>query len=344
MFSSLPGYALIIIYIVLAIAICFLSKKLGDYVDALDKKTNISGAFIGGVLLAAVTSLPELFTSISATILLPSSSSLVIGNILGSNLFNLAIMGLCILIFLKKFITSTFEFKSHFTVIISCLFIYNIIAYGLLAYEKFQPIAGPINFLSLVILLIYGISIMLQPKEKDEEEEKIDNYKLSKKQIIIRFIICAIILVGASIFITYDTDALSNYYSIDQTLAGAIFLAIATSLPELVSTFTLCYKGNFNAGLGDITGSCLFNFCIIGLAEFMSYRTSLLPGFSSMAALDTQAVKMLLITIVVMVILLGVLFYKSKSKKTPTIQWYQYLLYGFLGVVLLGGYVLFLVI
>ena len=85
MFNSLQPWSLIVIYLVLAAAICFLSKKLADYVDALDKKTKVSGAFIGAVLLAAVTSLPELFTSISATILLPDSANLVVGNILGSN-------------------------------------------------------------------------------------------------------------------------------------------------------------------------------------------------------------------------------------------------------------------
>ena len=58
------GYWLIPLYVVLAGSIIFLSIKLGNYVDMLDKKTKISGAFIGGILLAAITSLPELFTSI----------------------------------------------------------------------------------------------------------------------------------------------------------------------------------------------------------------------------------------------------------------------------------------
>ena len=64
----MPLAVLIIIYVVLAGGLVFLSDKLGNYIDLLDKKTKISGAFLGGVLLAAVTSLPELFTSISATL------------------------------------------------------------------------------------------------------------------------------------------------------------------------------------------------------------------------------------------------------------------------------------
>ena len=58
-----------VLYFILAGALVFLSNKLGQYIDLLDKKTKVSGAFLGGVLLAAVTSLPELFTSFSSIIL-----------------------------------------------------------------------------------------------------------------------------------------------------------------------------------------------------------------------------------------------------------------------------------
>ncbi len=343
MFNSFPGWALIIMYVVFAVALCFLSKKLADYVDALDKKTNISGAFIGGVLLAAVTSLPELFTSISATILLPSSASLVVGNILGSNLFNIAILGLCFILFFKKFIDGTFEFKSHFTVIIGTCFIYAIVSYGLLASDKLQPIVGPINFLALLILIVYGITIFLQPKEAEGEKEE-DTYNLTIKQVIIRFIICAVVLVAVSVLITYNTDAIATKFNINQTTAGAIFLAIATSLPELVSSLALCKKGNWNAAVGDIVGSCLFNFCIIGLAEFMSYRVSILPGFTTIEALDHQAFKMIYLTLIVLFILSLCLYLKSRlpSEKQNTIGYKIYLIVT--GVLLIAGYVVFLVI
>lgn len=343
MFNSFPEWALIIMYVVFAVALCYLSKKLADYVDALDKKTNISGAFIGGVLLAAVTSLPELFTSISATILLPSSASLVVGNILGSNLFNIAILGLCFILFFKKFIDGTFEFKSHFTVIIGTCFIYAIVSYGLLASDKLQPIVGPINFLALLILIVYGITIFLQPKEAEGEKEE-DTYNLTIKQVIIRFIICAVVLVAVSVLITYNTDAIATKFNINQTTAGAIFLAIATSLPELVSSLALCKKGNWNAAVSDIVGSCLFNFCIIGLAEFMSYRVSILPGFTTMEALDRQAFKMIYLTLIVLFILSLCLYLKSRLpiEKQNTIGYKIYLVVT--GVLLISGYVVFLII
>ena len=68
----------------------------------IDRSTRLSGAFLGGVLLSAITSLPELFTSISATVLI-DNPSLCIGNILGSNLFNFGMLAVVILFFLRSF-------------------------------------------------------------------------------------------------------------------------------------------------------------------------------------------------------------------------------------------------
>lgn len=345
MFDSLPIFAVLMIYAVLAACIVFFSKKIADYVDALDKKTKISGAFIGAVLLAAVTSLPELFTSISATLLIDDGADLVIGNILGSNLFNLAIIGVAIILFFKLFANSKIEYKTEFIVIVSCLAIYAVIAYGILAPSNMQPILGPINFLCLLIIGIYILAIILEPKSKeDDAEEKEDPLKhLTVKQVIIRFIIFSLLLVATSIFITYATDTISaKIFDGDDTVAGAIFLAIATSLPELTSTFVLCKKGNFNAALGDITGSCLFNFIIIGLAEFMSYKTSLLRGYDSGYY---SAIIMLICTVIVLLVLGVILLINNRAQKAQKGESkLRYAIYIASGVVITAGYIVFLVL
>ena len=348
MFNSLPVVAVLAIYAVLAGGIVFFSKKLADYVDALDKKTKISGAFIGAVLLAAVTSLPELFTSISATILIPNAADLVIGNILGSNLFNLAIIGVALIFFFRLFAKNKIEYKTQYIVICACLLIYGVIAYGILAPASAQPILGPINFIAILIFVAYGLAIFLQPKSKDEddeEEEKEDPLKdLSVKQVGVRFAIFAVLLVATSIFITYATDALSEQlFKGNDTIAGAIFLAIATSLPELTSTFVLCKKGNFNAALGDITGSCLFNFLIIGIAEFMSFKISLFGGYDILRY--KASIIMLICTVVALLVLGTILIINNISQKEKKGESkLRYAIYACSGVIIAAGYIVFLVV
>ena len=106
-------------FFVLAAAIVFLSVKLSEYVDLLDKSTKVSGAFIGGVLLAAVTSLPELFTSLSAVLFI-GENNLVTGNILGSNLFNLAALGACCAIMFRGFHKAKVG-KHHVVTLLCCI-------------------------------------------------------------------------------------------------------------------------------------------------------------------------------------------------------------------------------
>ena len=92
-----------ILYLVVAALVTFMSIKASEYVDMLDKTTSLSGAFLGGILLSAVTSLPELFTSISSTLML-DQPGLCIGNILGSNIFNYAMLSFFILTAVAKFV------------------------------------------------------------------------------------------------------------------------------------------------------------------------------------------------------------------------------------------------
>lgn len=348
MFNSLSAVAVLAIYAVLAGGIVFFSKKLADYVDALDKKTKISGAFIGAVLLAAVTSLPELFTSISATILIPDGADLVIGNILGSNLFNLAIIGVALIFFFRLFAKNKIEYKTQYIVIGACLLIYGVIAYGILAPASAQPILGPINFIAILIFIIYGLAIFFQPKSKeedDEEEKEEDPLKeLTVKQVGIRFAIFAVLLVATSIFITYATDALSEQlFKGNDTIAGAIFLAIATSLPELTSTFVLCKKGNFNAALGDISGSCLFNFLIIGIAEFMSFKVSLFGGYDIVRY--KASIIMLICTVVALLVLGAILIINDKAQKDKKEESkLRYVIYACSGAIIAAGYFVFLIV
>ena len=334
---------LIVAYLVLAGALVYLSDKLGNYIDLLDKKTKISGAFLGGVLLAAVTSLPELFTSISATLFV-HQKDLVVGNILGSNLFNLLVLGLCLVIFYRVFIKSKIEYKSHGFTFLGLAIIYSLISYGLFVPSAYQPIAGPINFLCPMALIVYGLIIYFQPKEseKDDEEEKKDENPLTIKQILIRFSICAVLLVAISIVITYVTDMLGDELNLSATVAGALFLAIATSLPELVSCISLCRRNNFNAAFGDILGSCLFNFCIIGISEFLSWDGSLISQSNFDANMMT-ILAMIVIAVIFILLVVKKYVYEKKEPTNKKFDWFSALTI-FIGLISVAGYIVFLVI
>lgn len=258
-------------YLVVAALVVFLSIKLSDFVDLLDKKTNISGAFLGGILLAAVTSLPELFTSITATILI-GNNNYVLGNILGSDLFNITLFAIVYIVFFGKLVTAKVS-KYHLLSLLFIGLLYATVTVAGFVFEFNGLTWGWFNPLSILIVVIYAIAVLKTPKTEEAEDKETDS-KLTVKQIIVLFILFSLMLIGASIGITYLTDWVVNSFNMGDTLGGALFLGIATSLPEMTATITLCHKKNFNAAYGNILGSCVFNFIILAFADALSFRSS----------------------------------------------------------------------
>ncbi len=258
------------IYAVVLVGMVYLSMKLGDLVDLLDKKTKISGAFIGGVMLAAVTSLPELFTSISS-VLLVNNPTLVMGDILGSDIFDIVVMVLLTFIFARNFHEAKVN-KFHEVSLLILIVMYALAIYAVLAPESWQLMLGDINVISIIIFIGYIVVIWKQPKESDEEKEETDS-KLTVKQILILFFGCATLLIGASIGITYLTDMIVKEIPwLNGTVGGAVLLGVATSIPEIISTAQLFRRKNYDAGIGNMIGSCTFNFSIVAFADFISWQ------------------------------------------------------------------------
>ena len=258
-----------VLYLIVAALVTFMSIKASEYVDMLDKTTSLSGAFLGGILLSAVTSLPELFTSISSTLML-DQPGLCIGNILGSNLFNYAMLSFFILTAVVKFAKCDLS-KIHFIVAVSVVAMGLLIVcnkYGFLAFD-----IGNVSVTSVLIILLYILTVWIMYKMggTSETEDDGEPVTLSRKQILTRFTIVSVGIVVFSVILTYITDELSVRLNLGKTVAGALFLGVATSLPETASTFTLFKIRNYDIAVGNIVGSCLFNFTILSVADFF-YR------------------------------------------------------------------------
>lgn len=263
-----------LIYLVLAAIVVFLSIKASVYIDQIDKNTELSGAFIGGVLLSAVTSLPELFTTISSTVWL-NNPGLSLGNILGSNLFNTTIIAVMILFGLNSFKVAKIS-KSHTYSSIVTLLIYGVLYLTMIKILNFEILTVNITSIIILVLYIFGVKTMSNDDSAEDKEEEVavtENFSL--KKVIIKFVFASIGIVASSILITYVTDIIAVKLNLGASLAGALLLGIATSLPELTSCISLVKIGNFNVAIGNIVGSNLFNFFILFLADLLYFSGSI---------------------------------------------------------------------
>lgn len=298
-----------VLYLAVAALVTFMSIKASEYVDMLDKTTSLSGAFLGGILLSAVTSLPELFTSISSTLML-DQPGLCIGNILGSNLFNYAMLSFFILTAVAKFAKCDLS-KIHFVVAVSVVAMGLLIVcnkYGFLAFD-----IGNVSVTSVLIILLYILTVWIMYKKggTSENEDDGEPVTLSRKQILTRFTLVSVGIVVFSVILTYITDELSVRLNLGKTVAGALFLGVATSLPETASTFTLFKIKNYDIAVGNIVGSCLFNFTILSVADFF-YRGG---GIYTIA--DPSTMNLIIFASVASV--LAAIFMKFRNKATCVI-------------------------
>lgn len=259
-------------YIVVASLVVWLSVKASRYIDMLDKTTKLSGAFLGGVLLSAITSLPELFTSISATVLL-HKPSLCIGNILGSDLFNIAVLALLGIVSIRGFrharVSRGNRMVTLFVLLVYVALILN--WFNLLNFE-----IATVNIVTLVIVVLYGVGVRYLAGENGEKcaDDEAAEVSLTVRQIVVRFTAASIGIVALSVLMTYITDDLAAKYNIGMGMAGAIFLGVATSLPEVSSTVALMRMRCYDIAVGNIVGSNLFNFLVLCIADVLCVRQS----------------------------------------------------------------------
>lgn len=328
----------LLLYFALAAIVVFLSIKLSNYVDLLDKKTKLSGALLGGILLAAVTSLPELFTSLTGTIGL-GNNQLVLGNIMGSDFFDIIIFGVVYLLFFKKF-TEGKVGKQHYYSIVFTLIMVAVVTVAAFIFDKQGWLLDKFNPMSILIILIYVIYVWKTPKTEEKEEKEPDTTKLTVKQIWILFIICSILLIAASIFVTLVTGKVISEdegFGFGSTFGGSLFLGVATSLPEVTATIALCKKKNFDAAYGDIFGSCVFNLIILAIADIFSFRAG-----AGLFVINNDSFMLIIGTLFALLIsYLSILQIRSAKFKN---NWKNRILLYVFAILLIGSYVAYLVI
>ncbi|MBR1925513.1 MAG: hypothetical protein IJ837_01515 [Clostridia bacterium] len=324
------------VYVILLVAMTFSSIVLARIVDTLDKKTKMSGGFLGGILLAGVTSLPELITSLTAIFLI-GNQDMTFGNIIGSNFFDVVVIGIAMLLMFNIVKKSTLS-KNTGTLILLCFFVSLIIlVFNIFNISLVIP-AININILSIVFVIFYVFVVILSGKKDDiEKEAEIEKQtlfsKMSTKQITLWFVLCAIFLVGVSVGITYVTDHIATSYNIGSSIAGALFLGVATSLPEVITCLELTRLKNFNMALNDIYGSCMFNLLILTLTDIFYFKGTIF-------SFNTQTLYFLSFMVGVILLTMLTFFLRRKNSKFSQKGW----IYFSLGLVMTVGYILSMVL
>ncbi|RPH04860.1 MAG: calcium/sodium antiporter [bacterium TMED144] len=228
---------------------------------SIAKKSKISPLIIGLTIVAFGTSLPELIVSITAA--LNDSSSLSVGNAIGSNIANIGlVLGLSSLIFPVSCIYKKIKKDLWINIIITIIFIFF----------AFDGLISRFEGLIMFLCLIYYILLCISEKRDDEE---IPENIISNNRIFLFLLggIC-VLAYGADLFVD-GAISLANRLGISEAVVGVSIVAFGTSLPELATSVVAAFKKESDISLGNILGSNIFNIlCVLGISSMISQLES----------------------------------------------------------------------
>src|SRR4030043_1457739 len=268
-------------FIICTLVIVYSGTKLSKYGDIIAEKTGLGRAWIGLVLMASVTSLPELVTGISS-VTYADVPDIAVGDVLGSCVFNMLIIAILDAIYRIMPIST----KAHHGHILSAGFgiiLLSMVGISLFLGKSIFPL-GWIGPYSLLFVIIYFIAIKLvfsyekrqlaaYMKEKTVEFRYKD---ISTKTAIANYSINAVVVIIAAIFLPKIGEGIAETTGLGQTFVGNIFIAISTSLPEVVVSISAVKIEAIDLAIGNLFGSNIFNILILAIDDIFFMKGPIL--------------------------------------------------------------------
>lgn len=269
-------------FLATALVIVFAGVRLARYGDVLGEKSGLGRSWIGVVLLAATTSLPELFTGFGATAL-ANLPDIAVGDVLGSCMFNLLILSF--MDALQPEPLSTRAHQGHALSIGFGLVLIGIAGLGLLGGSRL-PTIGWIGLYTPALIAVYLVSMRLiftheqhrRKRETREVAEELQYAGIPLRRALLHYAIAAALVVGAALWLPRLGAELARQTGLGEAFVGSLFIAITTSLPEIVVSLAAVRIGAIDLGIGNVLGSNLFNLLILGLDDVFYRQGPLLTA------------------------------------------------------------------
>lgn len=249
----------IVLLIIGLVVLIYGANFLVDGGSALAHRLKVSNMVIGLTVVAFGTSTPELVVNVVSS--MDGSSALALGNVLGSNMFNiLAILGITALIVplgVKKMTTWVEIPLAVLAAVLVLLFINGDPAGTITRAE------GICLLCFFVIFLIYTLMLAKFGAAGDGEEIEIKNYSVGKSVL---FILLGLVgLIGGGRLLVNGAVSIAQSMGISERIIGLTIVSIGTSLPELATSIIAARKKNADMAIGNVVGSNIFNtFLILG--------------------------------------------------------------------------------
>lgn len=241
------------------------ATQLAKFGDVIAIRTKLGGMFIGALLLAGATSLPELLTTINS--LGQNVPDLAAGNMFGSNMFNMFMLAILDLAYPRQRILRQAAEKHALTAGLAIL----LMGMAILSIQLDQVWQiGWVGLDSLLLMVVYvgGIRLLQGNNPPPAPDASDLDPKLPPLwQAFLGFGAATLVLVLVSPWLVSSSARIAEITGLGTGFVGILLVGIVTSLPELVTTFAATQIGAYDLAIGNLFGSNLFNMFALGLTD-----------------------------------------------------------------------------
>ncbi|MFC6039474.1 sodium:calcium antiporter [Paenisporosarcina macmurdoensis] len=296
-----------IIFGLAAIITVLAAIELSNNADILSGKTPLGGLLVGTLLLGGATSLPEVTTSLTSVLI--SNPDIAVGNMLGSNMFNIFIIA-CFDIFYRNMRLYQRASNGHLYTAGLGLLLSIITLAALIRKLDFMILGVGVD--TLLIACVYGIGMfVISGLSKDSIDNQLSGndfqrdvihenlHSTSIRRAVLNFSIAALAILGAGTLLSITGDTLAEITGLGSTFVGSFLMAATTSLPEAVAVLIALRLRNINLAIGSILGSNIFNMLILVGSDIVYQNGSILANVSPLHEITAFTVSMLSVLIII---------------------------------------------
>ena len=294
--------------------------RLSRYGDILAEKTGLSASWIGLILLATATSLPELVTGISA-VTVANATDIAVGNVLGATVFNLAFLVMLDFLYRKESLYSRAAQGHILSAALGALLI-AFAGFGLLLDQAgFSPTLGHVGFYTPLLALIYllAMRVVYQYEKRtlaEFAEAAAARYpEITMRQAWMGYGLAAAAIVAAGSWLPFVAKDLAGFMGWEQSFVGTVLVAAITTAPEAMVTLSALRIGAVDMAIANLLGSNLFNIVILAVNDLF-YA----PG-PLFAAVSPSHIMTALTAVMMSALVIVGLIYRPQGRGVAGVSW-----------------------
>jgi len=269
------------------LVIFFSGKAVARYGDIIARRTGLGGVWIGVVLLALVTSLPEVFTGISAVTLV-GVPDLTIGNLFGANAFNLLNLALLDIVYRNGSLLAAVSPVHRLTGWLSMALVL-VAAASIFISSHFSAMGiGWIGWYTPIIILLYLFFMwrIFRSEQRQPSSPAIDRRvepdygEIPMERVYLYFAIAAAFIIGAGTWLAIIGEEIATVTGWGESFVGSLLIGFSTTLPEITVSFAAMRMGALDMAVANMIGSNLFNMTVIPIDDLLYLQGPVLASVS----------------------------------------------------------------